>query len=84
MSKSDPTTGLTPREQQVACFVAAGYTNHEIARELRISVKTYDSHRGSILKKLKLRGTADLVRFVLRQGWVGLDGRFVENGESGS
>jgi len=61
---------LTPRERQVVQLVAEGKTNKEIAAILGVSVKTADSHRARILKKLKLRGTAPLVRYAIRRGLI--------------
>ncbi len=68
--REDPTAALTPREFQVLCLIARGLTNREIARELGIQVRTVDSHRRRVLRKLKLRNNADLTRFAIRQGLV--------------
>lgn len=63
---------LTEREMQVATLLAVGDTNHEIAKKLRITVKTFDTHRGHLLKKLSLRNNVELARLALREGWVSL------------
>jgi DNA-binding NarL/FixJ family response regulator len=61
---------LSKREFQVMCYLAAGMTNREIAKELGISVKTVDTHRGHVLKKLRLRNNSDITRFAIRRGFV--------------
>lgn len=63
---------LTEREMQVAKLLAIGKTNHEIATELGISVKTIDTHRGHLLDKLDLRNNVELARHALRVEWVTL------------
>ena len=65
--------GLTPREAQTAELLALGATNTEIAEHLQISIKTVDTHRGHLLKKLGLRNNASLARFALRSGLVPAD-----------
>lgn len=59
---------LTPREDQVMSRLVAGQTLKEIAYELRLSVKTISTHRRRLLDKLRLRTTADLVRYAIRHG----------------
>lgn len=59
---------LTPREREVLALVATGRTNREIAAHLRISPRTVESHRESLMKKLALRTVADLTRFALQTG----------------
>lgn len=63
---------LTPREVQVMELLATGKRNREIADELEVSIKTIDTHRGHILKKLGLRNNAELARFAVRNGVVSL------------
>jgi DNA-binding NarL/FixJ family response regulator len=57
---------LTHREREVVQQVAEGRINKEIAQRLTISVKTVETHRASAMRKLKLRTTADLVRYAVR------------------
>jgi len=57
---------LTHREREVVQQVAEGRINKEIAHRLTISVKTVETHRASAMRKLKLRTTADLVRYAVR------------------
>jgi len=66
-SKPQPVaSSLTHREREVVQQVAEGQINKEIAARLMISVKTVETHRASAMRKLKLRTTADLVRYAVR------------------
>ena len=53
---------LTAREKQVVGFVTSGLLNKQIAAELGISVVTVKMHRGNIMRKMRARSLADLVR----------------------
>lgn len=57
---------LSTRELQVLRRLAMGHTNKEIAKAYHISVKTVDTYRHRILKKLNLRNNAELSRFAIR------------------
>jgi len=59
-------SSLTHREREGVQQVAEGRINKEIAQRLNISVKTVETHRASAMRKLKLRTTADLVRYAVR------------------
>ena len=61
---------LSPRERQVLQLVAEGRTTKEAAVVLGISIKTAESHRARIMEKLDLHGTAELVRYAIRQGLI--------------
>src|SRR5688572_24407152 len=66
-SKPHPLAGsLTHREREVVQHVAEGRINKEIAERLNISIKTVETHRASAMRKLKLKTTADLVRYAVR------------------
>ena len=67
-----PASALTAREQQVMEMLARGLTNREIAEHLEISIKTVDTHRGHVLKKLGLRNNSELTRFAVKHGYVTL------------
>jgi two-component system, NarL family, invasion response regulator UvrY len=67
---TSPADLLSEREFQVMCLLAAGSSSREAAERLHISVKTVDSHRGNLLRKLGLRNNADLARFALAHGYV--------------
>jgi len=70
--KLDPDTTLeeriSERERDVLRLLALGHTNREIARTLYLSVRTVESHRASLLRKLGASSRADLVAFSLRSG----------------
>jgi len=54
---------LTKRETEIVSWIIRGYTNKEIAAELHISSYTVDTHRKKVMKRLKLKNTAELVNF---------------------
>lgn len=56
---------LTPREQQVLERIVAGRLNKQIADDLRISIKTVEAHRASIMDKTNSGTVADLMRVVM-------------------
>jgi DNA-binding NarL/FixJ family response regulator len=64
------TDGLTPREREVAELIAQGKISKQIASTLEISPKTVETHRAAVMRKLKLRTTADLVRYAVRNDMV--------------
>src|SRR5436190_330881 len=61
---------LTPRETDVVKMLANGKSNKEIARSLFISVRTVETHRRTIHRKLEITSLADLVRFAIRHDLV--------------
>ena len=74
LAKGDghPAGALTARELQVMEMLSRGLTNREIAEHLQISIKTVDTHRGHVLKKLNLRNNSELTRFAVKHGYVAL------------
>lgn len=58
-----PLDSLSMRELQVLRRLALGHTNREIAKAYHISIKTVDTYRSRLLKKLNLRNNAELSRF---------------------
>jgi DNA-binding NarL/FixJ family response regulator len=71
LSGREPTAELlSPRERQVLQLVAEGKTTKEIAQILDVSIKTADSHRGRLMKKLDIHETAGLVRYAIRRGVI--------------
>ncbi len=62
----DPLDTLSARELQVLRRLAQGYTNREIADAYHLSIKTVDTYRFRLLKKLKLRNNADISRFAIQ------------------
>lgn len=65
-----PPDPLTSRERQVLQLVAEGNSTKQIARILTLSVKTADSHRTRIMKKLDIHDTPGLVRYAIRRGLI--------------
>ena len=63
---------LSPRERQVLQLLAEGKRTREVAALLGLNVKTAESHRTRIMKKLDLKETAGLVRYALREGMTQL------------
>jgi DNA-binding NarL/FixJ family response regulator len=64
---------LSERERDIVHLLALGYTNGEIARKLFISVRTVDTHRAHIMRKLDVETRAELVMFALANGIIGPD-----------
>jgi two-component system response regulator NreC len=64
-AEADP---LSDREREVLRLLALGHTNQEIAKMLYISVRTAETHRAHIMRKLRLTTRAELVRYALAQG----------------
>nr|WP_008062955.1 MULTISPECIES: response regulator transcription factor [unclassified Pseudomonas]EJN22285.1 response regulator containing a CheY-like receiver domain and an HTH DNA-binding domain [Pseudomonas sp. GM78]NYU07506.1 response regulator transcription factor [Pseudomonas sp. SbOxS1]WCM49218.1 response regulator transcription factor [Pseudomonas sp. WJP1] len=61
---------LTPRESQVLSKMAQGLNNKEMARELDISVRTVETHRLSIRRKLNIDKPAALVKYAIDHGLI--------------
>jgi DNA-binding NarL/FixJ family response regulator len=62
---------LSDRERDVLHLLALGHTNQEIGKKLFISVRTVDTHRAHIMRKLQLETRAQLVLFALANGLIG-------------
>jgi DNA-binding CsgD family transcriptional regulator len=69
-AEADP---LSEREHEILRLLALGHTNHEIAEQLYISVRTAESHRAHIMQKLRLSTRAELVRYALSHGLLADD-----------
>ncbi len=65
-----PLGALSPRQLEVLRLVSEGQTTSQIARHLGISVKTVETHRGELMKRLDIRNVAGLVRYAMRVGLV--------------
>jgi two-component system response regulator NreC len=72
-SPDAPMSTLSPRELEVLRLLVLGNTNHEIADALVVSVKTVETHRAHIMRKLKADSRAALVRQALAAGLLGPD-----------
>jgi DNA-binding NarL/FixJ family response regulator len=65
-----PRNRLTPREREVVQLLAEGKTSKEVAVALNLSVKTTETHRTNIMRKLDLHSVADLTLYAVRNGIV--------------
>ena len=65
-----PLEKLTPRQIEVLKLVALGRRTREIATELKLSVKTVESHRGEVMKRLGVRDVVSLVHYAMRVGLI--------------
>lgn len=65
-----PPGGLTPREAEILGLIAAGHTNPEIADQLVISVRTVETHRAAVHRKLDTVNRAELVAFAKKHGLI--------------
>ncbi len=61
-----PKDRLTPREREVVQLLAEGKSSKEVAVVLNLSVKTAETHRTNVMRKLDLHSVADLVRYAVR------------------
>jgi DNA-binding NarL/FixJ family response regulator len=59
-------SAITSRERSVVQLIAEGHTNKEVARVLNISLKTVETHRATIMRKLQIASSAGLVRYAIR------------------
>lgn len=64
------TVDLTGRETQVLHYLISGKSNKEIAHILGISPKTVSVHRSSLMVKLGVRSSVELLRYAARAGWI--------------
>ena len=62
---------LTSREQEVLRHIANGESNKQIARALDLSVRTVETHRLNIKRKLGIEGQAELIKFAVQHGRFG-------------
>jgi len=58
---------LSTREGQILKLIAKGYTSHQIANELFIGKSTVDTHRKNMIRKLKLSGAGELLRYAVEK-----------------
>lgn len=65
-----PADPLTERERQVVCLIADCQSSKEIAAALGISVKTVETHRSAIMRKLNVNTAVELVRYAIRHHLV--------------
>jgi len=61
---------LTDRQIQVLKLVAEGHRTREVAKRLGLSIKTVESHRGEVMKRLRIHDVVSLVRYAIRVGLI--------------
>ncbi|HTE17928.1 MAG TPA: response regulator transcription factor [Armatimonadota bacterium] len=72
-SPADLYETLTAREREVLHLTAQGNTTPEIATRLFLSQRTVETHRANLMRKLRLRNHAQVIRYALQRGLVPLD-----------
>lgn len=77
--KKEPFSQLTSREREVLVLIAEGKSNKEIADKLSIGVRTIETHRERIMRRLNIHSVAGLTKYAIANGLVSL-----ENGLSAS
>lgn len=71
-SPGDKCAALSNREREVLILISTGLLNKEIASELGLGVRTVETHREHIMRKLDLHSIADLTRFAVSAGLISL------------
>jgi DNA-binding NarL/FixJ family response regulator len=61
---------LTPRDREILQLLAEGKANKEVAKILKLSLYTVETHRGNILEKLNLHGVPELILYAVRKGII--------------
>ena len=64
---------LSAREREVLQLIAEGWSTKQIASHLYVSVKTIETHRRQIMKKLDLHTIADLTKYAIREGMTSIE-----------
>jgi len=72
-AESERPKDLSPREREVLRLLAQGYSNQQIATQIKVSVKTVETHRTRLSEKLGLKGRAELYRFAVESGIIASD-----------
>jgi DNA-binding NarL/FixJ family response regulator len=72
VERREPLSKLTSRQVEVLRLVAEGHRTREIADKLSLSIKTVESHRGELMKRLGMHDVVSLVRYALRAGLVAI------------
>jgi DNA-binding NarL/FixJ family response regulator len=69
-NESPSAPGLTIREREVVQLLAEGSSTKEVAKVLGLSVKTAETHRSNVMRKLRLHSLSELVLYAVRNGIV--------------
>ena len=67
------TSLLSAREREVLQLIAEGWSTKQIASHLYVSIKTIETHRRQIMKKLDLHSIADLTKYAIREGLTSIE-----------
>jgi DNA-binding CsgD family transcriptional regulator len=59
---------LTDKEKEILRYIVNGYSNNDIAGEISISIRTVETHRANIMRKLEINKLVDLVKFAIQNG----------------
>ena len=70
---NDLTAQLTTREREVLVQIAEGLSNKEIANKLGVGVRTVETHRERIMRKLNIHSVAGLTKFAISKGLISLN-----------
>jgi len=70
---NSPVSSLTGREREVLQLIAEGLKTKDIAARIHVSVKTVETHRQQIMRKLNARSVVELTKIALREGITSLD-----------
>ena len=65
-----PAQTLSAREREIVQLLAEGNSNKDIARALNISVKTAETHRSNVMRKMGFASLAELVRYAIRNNII--------------
>ena len=72
--KKEPFAQLTSREREVLVLIAEGQSNKEIADKLGIGVRTIETHRERIMRRLGIHSVAGLTKYAIANGLISLEG----------
>jgi DNA-binding NarL/FixJ family response regulator len=72
-AEAPPTHNLTARQLEILRLIVRGKSTREIANGLGLSIKTVETHRAQVMKRLQIHDVAGLVLFCVREGIISLD-----------
>jgi DNA-binding NarL/FixJ family response regulator len=78
--KKPPFAQLTSREREVLIHIAEGQSNKEIADKLNIGVRTIETHRERIMRRLNIHSVAGLTKYAIANGLISLEGDAAASG----
>jgi DNA-binding NarL/FixJ family response regulator len=72
-SATQAAVALSPRERNIVQLLAEGNNNKEVARALQLSVKTVETHRSNIMRKLSFHSIRDLVVYAIKNNLIQIE-----------